>query len=120
MESCKDLVTILYMEQTKNILEELDKTLKSRKKEDIDSSYVASLFNEGISAMTNKILEEAQELVETANSNGANKKNLVHETADLWFHTLVLLSYENITSVEILNELSSRFGVSGLKEKQNR
>ena len=60
-------------------------------------------------------------MIEAAESNDENKKKkLIHETADLWFHTMVLLSYEGISAEEVLNELEKRFGTSGLDEKASR
>jgi len=108
------------MDIDKGILQELDEILEDRKKGDVTKSYVAKLFNNGTSAISDKIIEEANELVETIKLKDNQRKELIHETADLWFHTLVLLSYKDITSTEILNELRSRYGISGIEEKENR
>ena len=68
-----------------------------------------------------KISEESEELIQAAKDKNKNKKKkLIHETADLWFHTMVLLSYEDISAKEILDELEKRFGTSGLDEKASR
>ena len=76
---------------------------------------------EGLKEILSKVLEESEELIEAAVSQEENKKKkLIHETADLWFHTMVLLSYEGINAEEVLDELETRFGVSGLDEKASR
>lgn len=105
-----------------NILTELANVLEKRKQSGSDSSYVASLYNEGLDAILKKIGEEATEVVMSAKdtSNSDDKMKLVHEMADLWFHTLVLLAYENLGPDDVLKELDRRFGVSGHVEKASR
>lgn len=100
------------------ILLRLARVLEDRKQADPDSSYVASLYSEGPGAILKKIDEEAAELV-LAGKTG-NKKDIVHETADLWFHTLVLLTYHGLDPAAVLDELQNRFGRSGLDEKASR
>jgi phosphoribosyl-ATP pyrophosphohydrolase len=100
------------------ILEELVKVLKARKAADPAKSYVASLYAKGLDAILKKIGEEATETVIAA--KGGEAKQLVHEMADLWFHTLVLLVHQGLEVEEVLFELKSRFGRSGLEEKQSR
>ena len=105
----------------KDIIIEISKILEKRKNSSPDSSYANSLFKRGLEQILSKVSEESNELIEAAVSKEENKKKkLIHETADLWFHTMVLLSYEDINAEEVLNELETRFGVSGLDEKASR
>lgn len=101
-----------------NVLEKLAQVLEQRKSEDPQDSYVAGLYHKGTDAILKKIGEEAIEVI-IAGKGGSNDE-LVHETADLWFHTLVLLSKKNLSPGAILAELDNRFGKSGLKEKADR
>ena len=105
----------------KDIILEISAILEKRKGSLADSSYTKSLFDKGLAEILSKVSEESNELIEAAESNDENKKKkLIHETADLWFHTMVLLSYEDISAKEILDELEKRFGTSGLDEKASR
>lgn len=101
-----------------DILAKLAKILEQRKQAQPDSSYVARLYDEGVDAILKKIGEESTELIVAAKSGGANE--LIHETADLWFHTLVLLASQGLNPNDVLKELERRFGVSGLDEKARR
>jgi phosphoribosyl-ATP pyrophosphohydrolase len=92
--------------------------LEQRKDADPEKSYIAHLYTKGLDAILKKIGEEATETVIAA-KNG-EVENLVHEVADLWFHTLVLLAYQGLTPQQILTELDRRFGLSGLEEKARR
>jgi phosphoribosyl-ATP pyrophosphohydrolase len=106
----------------RQILAQLDEILQQRKSADADSSYVASLYHKGLDAILKKVGEEATETVMAAKdaaAGGAGDK-LVYEVADLWFHTLVLLADQNLSSNEVLNELARRFGISGHDEKASR
>jgi phosphoribosyl-ATP pyrophosphohydrolase len=100
------------------ILEQLEAVLESRKHADPDSSYVARLYSAGLDAILKKVGEEATETILAAKSGDAQQ--LVHETADLWFHTLVMLAHQDIGLEAVLNELKQRFGLSGLIEKASR
>ncbi len=100
------------------VLGELVKVLKARKSADPAKSYVASLYAKGLDAILKKIGEEATETVIAAKDG--DLRQLVHEMADLWFHTLVLLVHQGLEVEEVLFELKSRFGRSGLEEKQSR
>ncbi len=112
-----------------NILAQLDLILEERKLEsadDADDSYVASLYAKGMEEILKKIAEESAETLMVAkdcehnpNSQDA-KQHLVYEVTDLWFHTLVLLSQQGLSSQDITQELQRRFGLSGLEEKSNR
>jgi phosphoribosyl-ATP pyrophosphohydrolase len=101
-----------------DVLTALSKVIESRKKADANQSYVASLHAKGLDAVAGKVIEEANETVQAAISGDVDQ--VVYETADLWFHSLVLLSHFNLTHEEVLNELDRRFGVSGLEEKNLR
>ncbi len=99
-------------------LQQLAQVLEERKDGNTDRSYVAKLYAEGDDAILQKIGEEAIETLLAAKSN--NSTDLVHEIADLWFHTLVLLAHKGLGPQDILIELSRRFGLSGLEEKASR
>jgi len=103
---------------TNNVLSELSETLESRKNAAPDSSYVASLYDKGLDEILKKIGEEATEVVIAAKSG--EKTAIIHETADLWFHTLVMLAQQGLSPDDILSELARRFGLSGLEEKASR
>ena len=101
-----------------DILRQLAEVLEQRKGAAADSSYVASLYDKGLDAILKKVGEEATETVMAAKDG--EKEKLVYETADLWFHTLVLLAHEGLGPDDVLRELARRFGVSGLDEKASR
>ncbi len=101
-----------------DILTKLAAALESRKGADPGSSYVARLYAEGLDAILKKIGEEATETVIAAKQGDAGR--IVYETADLWFHTLVLLAQQGLGPDDVLRELERRFGLSGLKEKASR
>ncbi|BBB24061.1 phosphoribosyl-ATP pyrophosphohydrolase [Isorropodon fossajaponicum endosymbiont JTNG4] len=101
-----------------DILTKLEQVLEQRKSAKADESYVSSLYNKGTDEILKKIAEESAEVIMAA-KDGANDK-IIYEVADLWFHTLVLLRFKEIKVEQITNELSRRFGLSGLQEKANR
>jgi phosphoribosyl-ATP pyrophosphohydrolase len=101
-----------------DVLEQLTEVLEQRKTAAPDSSYVASLYDKGLDAILKKVGEEATETVIAAKDGDRDK--IVYETADLWFHTLVMLSHQGLTANDVLDELARRFGLSGLEEKANR
>jgi len=100
------------------ILTQLAAVLEARKSADPGSSYVAGLYAKGLDAILKKIGEEATETVIAA--KGGDRAQIVHETADLWFHTLVLLAQQGLRPEDVLKELDRRFGLSGLEEKAAR
>ena len=100
-----------------DIIEKLEVILQNRKTEDSKDSYVSSLYSKGNQHICDKITEEAGELVD-ATEDG--KAQVVHEAADLLFHVLVLLASLDIKYATILDELTKRFGISGIDEKNNR
>ena len=84
-------------------------------------SYVKSLLDQGKVKINEKVLEEALELLEATNDVSVDKnKKIIHETVDLWFHTMVLLLNEGIHIDDVLEELNNRLGISGHKEKSSR
>ena len=101
-----------------DVLQQLARVLEERKGADPDSSYVAKLYDKGLDAILKKVGEEATETVMAAKDG--NKEQIVYETADLWFHTLVMLAQQDLGPDEVLDELGRRFGLSGLEEKANR
>ena len=105
------------MDETERILEQLMDVLRKRREADPDRSYVASLYRDGIPAIAAKITEEAAETVDAAEDD---PEHLVHEVADLWFHTLILLALRGLDARDVLEELQRRFGTSGLDEKAQR
>jgi phosphoribosyl-ATP pyrophosphohydrolase len=100
------------------ILKKLTETLEARKKDDPSKSYTASLYRDGLEAILKKVNEEAFETIIAARQG--DNKELIHEVADLWFHTLVLMAHKNLSAEDILNELSRREGTSGIEEKESR
>jgi len=102
----------------RDILEALSQVLEERKSASPDSSYVAKLYAKGLDAILKKIGEEATETVMAA-KDGDNSK-IIYEVADLWFHTLVLLTHQGLGPDDVLSELDRRFGLSGIEEKANR
>lgn len=99
-------------------LSRLADTLEARKQADPASSYVAKLYAKGLDAILKKIGEEATETVVAA-KNG-DRQQIVYETADLWFHCLVMLASQGVRPEEVLAELARREGLSGLAEKAAR
>ena len=101
-----------------NILARLTETLEARKGADPGSSYVASLYAKGTDAILKKIGEEATEAVIAA--KGGDKLQIVRETADLWFHCLIMLAHAGLGPDDVLAELRRREGISGVDEKASR
>ena len=93
-------------------------TLEARREASPQSSYVASLFHKGEDAILKKVAEESAETLMA--SKDGDKLHLVKEVADLWFHTLVLLTYHGLRPEDVLAELKRREGISGIDEKASR
>ncbi|MGH1541090.1 MAG: phosphoribosyl-ATP diphosphatase [Arenicella sp.] len=106
------------MNNTNEILVELEELLELRKQADVDKSYVASLYAKGLDNILKKIGEEATETVIAAKDE--DEQQIVYEMADLWFHCMVLLAQQGLSHELVLNELARRFGLSGLEEKAAR
>jgi phosphoribosyl-ATP pyrophosphohydrolase len=100
------------------ILQRLGETIAARKQADPSGSYVASLFAKGQDAVLKKVAEEAAETL-LASKDG-DKLHVVRETADLWFHSLVLLAWHGLGPNDVLAELKRREGISGIDEKAAR
>jgi len=107
-----------------DVLTELAAILEQRKKSSGNDSYVASLHEKGLNKILEKIGEEATETILAAKDydeqTGKNQQAVISETADLWFHTMVMLSHLNLTPQQVLDELKKRFNMSGLAEKASR
>jgi phosphoribosyl-ATP pyrophosphohydrolase len=101
-----------------DILQKLTRTIEARKQAAPESSYVAKLFSKGEDAILKKIGEEATEVVLACKSH--SKEQIVYETADLWFHCMVMLAQNGLAVSDVLAELERREGVSGIVEKNSR
>ena len=101
-----------------DVLNRLAELMEQRKTADPDSSYVAKLYAKGMDSILKKVGEEATETVIAA--KGGDKAQIVYETADLWFHCLVMLSKAGLKPQDVLDELARREGLSGLDEKAAR
>jgi phosphoribosyl-ATP pyrophosphohydrolase len=99
-------------------LERISETIKRRKTGDPAKSYVAKLFAQGEDAILKKIGEEATETVLAAKSG--DRLHLVRETADLWFHSMILLAHHGLGPGDVLAEMHRREGISGIDEKAAR
>ena len=105
-----------------DILERLTEILNNRRQGDPNSSYVANLHNKGLDQILKKVGEESAETLIAAKAAeyGNSKEAVIYETADLWFHTMVMLSHLNLEPADVLRELERRFGLSGITEKASR
>lgn len=101
-----------------DILDRLAETLEARKSADPQSSYVAKLYAKGMDSILKKVGEEATETIIAA--KGGKRDEIIYETADLWFHTLVMLAQAGLHPNDVLNELARREGLSGIAEKESR
>jgi phosphoribosyl-ATP pyrophosphohydrolase len=100
------------------VLNRLAELLEQRKTADPASSYVAKLYAKGMDSILKKVGEEATETVIAA--KGGDKQEIIYETADLWFHTLIMLAKADLTPQDVLDELARREGISGIEEKAGR
>lgn len=105
-----------------DVLNELARILEERKGATPDSSYVASLYAKGLNKILEKVGEECTETLIAAKdaAHSGDSSDLIYETADLWFHTLVMLAQFNLHPNQVLDELARRFNVSGHVEKASR
>ncbi len=101
-----------------DVLKELELVLEQRRQADPEQSYVASLHAAGLNKILEKVGEECIETLLAAKDvqGDDGKQQLIGETADLWFHSLVMLSHLGLDSQQVLAELERRFGLSGLDE----
>ena len=105
-----------------DVLAQLAETIARRKQADPGQSYVASLHDKGLNKILEKVGEEATEVILAAKEaeSGSDRAAVIGEVADLWFHTMVLLSHLDLEAEDVLQCLQERFGVSGLEEKAAR
>lgn len=105
-----------------DVLEDLTRVLEARKSADPEKSYVASLHSKGLNKILEKVGEECTETLLAAKDaeHSGDTRAVISETADLWFHSMVMLSSLGLTSQDILSELARRFDLSGLEEKASR
>lgn len=101
-----------------DVLNRLADLLEERKSADPQSSYVAKLYAKGVDSILKKIGEEAAETIIAAKDGDAEK--IIYETADLWFHSLIMLANAGLHPQDVLDELARREGLSGLVEKTQR
>ena len=106
------------MSENEDILQAIYQVIIERKANPGENSYTSSLLQKGIDKILKKIGEESTEVVIAA--KGGRQEEIVHETADLIFHLLVMLGYHNIPPSVVYDELRRRFGTSGLAEKASR
>ncbi len=106
------------------VLTELAAILEQRKNSSSSESYVASLHEKGLNKILEKIGEESTETILAAKDyeedSEAGKQAVIKETADLWFHSMVMLSHLDLSHQQVLEELEERFKMSGLEEKASR
>ncbi|MDN3521381.1 phosphoribosyl-ATP diphosphatase [Halomonas ramblicola] len=107
-----------------DILDRLQDILDQRRHAAPEDSYVAALHHKGLNKILEKLGEEATETLLAAKDaergDDAERQALIAETADLWFHSLVMLSHLGLDHGAVLDELARRFGVSGHDEKAAR
>lgn len=105
-----------------DILARLNEILVERKNNPTENSYVAQLHEKGLNKILEKVGEECTETLLAAKDAAASgdKQDLIYETADLWFHSMVMLSHLDTDAQAVLDELGRRFGLSGLEEKAAR
>jgi phosphoribosyl-ATP pyrophosphohydrolase len=105
-----------------DILTQLANILAERKQAQASTSYVASLHQKGLNKILEKVGEEAVETILAARDTeaGGDASAVISETADLWFHSMIMLSHLNLSHDQVLEELEKRFNISGLVEKASR
>ncbi len=101
-----------------DVLERLAELLEQRKTADPQTSYVAKLYSKGMDAVLKKVGEEAAETILAAKDGDPQK--VIYETADLWFHCMVMLAQAGLKPQDVLDELARREGLSGIAEKASR
>ena len=107
---------------SQSVLSQLTEVLQARKQANVEDSYVASLHAQGLNKILEKVGEEAVETILAARDaeQSGNNEKVIYETADLWFHSLVMLSHLGENAESVLAELARRFELSGLEEKAQR
>lgn len=100
------------------ILSQIQNVLEERKSANPETSYTAQLLHKGEDKILKKVIEEAGEVLMASKDGGG--EHLIYETADLWFHSMILLAHHGLRVEDVLQELARRQGLSGLVEKANR
>ena len=104
-----------------SLFHQLMAVIEDRRRNPPEKSYTTSLFQGGVAKIGQKILEEAQEVIEAADEPGdEGRKHTIYEAADVLYHLFVLLGYKEIALSEVEAELGRRFGISGIDEKESR
>jgi phosphoribosyl-ATP pyrophosphohydrolase len=105
-----------------DVLQQLAATLSVRRQADPEQSYVASLHHKGLNKILEKVGEEATEVILAAKdaAAGGDRNAVIGEVADLWFHSMVMLSHLEMDVDDVMRCLGDRFGISGLDEKAAR
>ncbi|MBN2428695.1 MAG: phosphoribosyl-ATP diphosphatase [Deltaproteobacteria bacterium] len=103
---------------SREIFDRLYEVILDRRDHPGENSYVSSLYKRGLDKILSKVGEEAAEVVIAG--KGGNAEEVVRETADLFFHVLVLFGHYDISPSLVLEELTRRFGISGIEEKNSR
>lgn len=101
-----------------DVLSAIQDTLEARRLASPDESYTAQLLHKGQDKILKKVIEEAGEVLMA--SKDGDQAHLVYEVADLWFHSMILLTHHNLRAEDVLQELARRQGLSGLAEKKAR
>ena len=102
----------------RRVMDELFSTIKSRQGDDPEKSYTAQLFAGGSEEISRKIGEEATEVIVAALRE--TPAHVVSESTDLLYHLMVLWAMQDITPEDVMEELASRAGTSGIEEKESR
>lgn len=89
-----------------NIIEKIFNVIQNRRKHPKEGSYVSKMHEKGLNAVLKKIGEEAGEVVIA--SKGGAREEIIHEIADLWFHTLLVLEFHGLSPEDIYKELEGR------------
>lgn len=100
------------------VLNRLQTLIQTRKKSSAEESYTSGLFQKGQDHILKKLGEESYEVVMASKDN--DREHIIRELADLWFHSLVVMAYHNVSIGDVAIELERREGVSGLEEKASR
>lgn len=100
------------------LLEELADVMEIRRQAAPESSYVSQLLHAGEDKILKKVIEEAGEVIMA--SKDGDRLHLIKEVADVWFHTMVLLTYHSLRPEDVLMELKRRQNISGIDEKASR
>ena len=105
-----------------DIIDKLFEVIKARRIDNSSESYVASLHRDGINKILEKVGEESAETIIAAKDAAVsnNTAEVIRETTDLWFHTLIMLDHLGESPTSIYAELERRFDISGITEKQSR